>query len=123
MKIVMTSTGDDLDAPPTGTFGRCPHFLLIDSESEDVTAVPNPAAAAGGGAGVQAAQAVVDRGAEAVLTGRVGPHAMEVLAKAGVRVFDIGDASARAALDAFRAGTLTEITSAAAPRGHRGRGR
>jgi len=123
MKIVLTSTGTDLDSPPTGTFGRCPNFLFIDTESDEVTAVPNPAADAGGGAGVQAAQAVADRGVQAVLTGRVGPHAMDVLTQAHIRIYDMGGADARTALESFRAGKLPEITTASAPRGHRGQGR
>lgn len=123
MKIVLTSTGSDLDSPPTGTFGRCPYFLFIDTESGDVTALRNPAADASGGAGVQAAQEVVDRGARAILTGRVGPYAMDVISGAGIPVYDIGSADSRAALDSFRAGELPEITSASAARGHRGRGR
>jgi len=123
MKIVLTSTGPDLDSPPTGTFGRCPWFLFIDTESDEVTALRNPAADASGGAGVQAAQEVVDRGARAVLTGRVGPHAMDVISGAGIPVHDIGSADSRTALDSFKAGELPEITSASAPRGLRGQGR
>lgn len=104
MKVVVTSTGYDLDAPPTEVFGRCPRFLFVDTDSGDVTAVENPGASADRGAGVQAAQVVVDGGAEAVLTGRVGPRAMEVLERAGVRVHELGGADPRTAIEKLRHG-------------------
>jgi predicted Fe-Mo cluster-binding NifX family protein len=121
MKIALTSTGSDLEAAPTGTFGRCAHFLVIDTETDDLSDVPNPAANASGGAGVQAAQLMIDRGVEAVLTGRVGPKAMDVLRPAHIRIYDIGDADARTALERFRRGALAEIRSAEGRSRARGR--
>lgn len=120
MRIALTSTGRDLQARPSPSFGRCPTLLLVDTETDEVSAVDNPAVDAQSGAGVLAAQLVVDRGARALLTGRVGPRAMKVLAAAGVRVCDFGDLDARAALDRFRADELPEITTAAPPLGGRG---
>ena len=120
MKIALCSSGTDLDASPSSVFGRCPYFLFIDEETEEVSFEANPAADAGGGAGVQAAQLVVDRGAGALLTGRVGPHALEVISRAGIKVYDIGPADSRTALARFREGGLPELTTPAAPR-HGGR--
>lgn len=123
MKIALTSTGPDLEAPTAGNFGRCPHFLFVDTETDNVSDVPNPAASASGGAGVQAAQLMIDRGVEAVLTGRVGPKAMEVLSRAHIHIYDTGGADARTALDRFRSGSLAEVILASAPGGKHGGGR
>jgi predicted Fe-Mo cluster-binding NifX family protein len=49
-------------------------------------AVGNPAFTAGGGAGIQAAQAVVSKGADAVVTGNVGPNAFQALQAGGVKI-------------------------------------
>jgi predicted Fe-Mo cluster-binding NifX family protein len=49
---------------------------------------------------------VVEHGAEAVLTGNVGPNATDVLKAAGVAVYLNSEASVRAAVEAFEAGQL-----------------
>jgi predicted Fe-Mo cluster-binding NifX family protein len=126
MKILLTSEGRDLNAALSPAFGRCPWFLILSTDTDDMSPAENPAFAAGGGAGVKAAQFVVESGVDAVVTGRVGPHAMEVLDAAGIRIFDFGGRSARAAVDDMKEGRLEEITSAAPPGGRglgRGRGR
>jgi predicted Fe-Mo cluster-binding NifX family protein len=41
----------------------------------------------GGGAGIQAAQTVANRGVEAVITGQIGPNAVRVLNSAGIAVY------------------------------------
>ena len=72
-------------------------------------ALPNPAQGAPGGAGIAAAQFVLREGASAVLTGNVGPNAMQVLAAAGVPVYSAGDRSVSEAVDAFRQGELQTL--------------
>jgi predicted Fe-Mo cluster-binding NifX family protein len=119
MKIVITSNGADLDSPVSPVFGRCPMFLFLESDADVVEAVPNPAIDAHGGAGIQAAQFVVDRGAKAVITGRVGPNAMDVLKEADVPIYLCQGDTPRQALEAFKAGKLQEQTESHG----RGRGR
>jgi len=116
MKIALCSSGTDLDSTPSPVFGRCPYFLFVDDETEEVIAAANPAADASGGAGVQASQFVVERGAEVLLAGRVGPSALEVIVKAGVKVYDSGSVDARTALSRWKEGVLSEITTPSSPR-------
>jgi len=123
MKIMLTSSGRDLDAPLSPAFGRCPWFLVVSDENDHVTALENPAADAAGGAGVKASQLVARRGIGAVVTGRVGPHALDVLSAAGIRVYDFEDRDARSALEDCRKGLLPAIENAAPPLGGRGGGR
>ena len=68
MRVVVSAQGADLDAEASPVFGRCPVFVFVDTETMATEAVENPALSAGGGAGIQAAQAVVERGVQAVLT-------------------------------------------------------
>jgi len=49
-------------------------------------AIENSSAMASGGAGISAAQTIVGKGTQAVLTGNCGPNAFEVLAAAGIEV-------------------------------------
>ena len=120
MKIVATSTGDTLDAPVSPLFGRCPSYLVVDTDTLEFQAVQNPAAGAAGGAGIQAAQFVVQQGAEAVITGNVGPNAYGVLAAAGLTVYRTdGSGTVRQAVEDLKEGKLPTVGSANVP-GHFG---
>lgn len=61
MKIVVTSNGRDLDAPVSPVFGRCPVYVFVDTDTMQSEAVDNPTMSAAGGAGIQAAQFVVEQ--------------------------------------------------------------
>lgn len=112
MKIVVSSMGQDLDAPVSSIFGRCPYLLFVDSESMAFDVQPNPAVAASGGAGIQAAQFVIDRGAEVLLTGNVGPNAMQVLQAANLPVYPVWTGTVRQAVEAFGQGQLQQTRAA-----------
>lgn len=102
MKICITATGSTLDAAVDPRFGRCAHFVFADSETLEFEVVPNPKADAPGGAGIQSAQFVVNRGAGAVVTGRVGPNAERVLRAARVEIVYVAEGTVREAVEAFK---------------------
>lgn len=106
MKIVITAEGNNLDAPASRRFGRCPMFIFVETETMAYEALPNPAISASGGAGIQAAQFVVEQGIGALLTNNVGPNASEIFQAANVSVYLNGEATVRAAVEAFRDGRL-----------------
>ena len=87
MNIAVSSSGHALDAPVSPIFGRCSTYIFVDTDTMAFEAVSNPAVSAAGGAGVQAAQFVVQRGVQAIVTGNVGPNAYGVLRSAGVPVY------------------------------------
>jgi predicted Fe-Mo cluster-binding NifX family protein len=107
MKVVVTSNGTTLEAQAHPAFGRCPTYLFIDTETMQFEAVENPAANAAGGAGIQAAQFIIERGAQAVVTGNVGPNAFKVLQPADVPVYLFSDGTVRQAVEAYKAGELS----------------
>jgi predicted Fe-Mo cluster-binding NifX family protein len=106
MKLCISSTGNDLDASVDPRFGRCQYFLFVNSETMDFEAVVNPAFIAGGGAGVQAAQLVANKGADVVITGNVGPNAFQALEAAGVKVITGAQGTVRSVIDSFKKGAL-----------------
>ena len=110
MKIAMTSTGKALDSQVDQRFGRAAYFLVVDPDTMDFTAVENESIVAAGGAGISAAKAVVDAGAEAVLTGNCGPNAERTLSAAGVRLFTSVTGTVAEAVELFKGGKLTEAT-------------
>ena len=87
MKIVVSSTGTLLDDKTHDLFGRCDFLIVFDTETGGVKAVKNENKDAESGAGIGCAQVVFDEGASAVISGKVGPKAYEVLKSAGVDVF------------------------------------
>ncbi len=115
MKIIVTAQGTDLNAPVSPRFGRCPTFILVETDTMAHTALPNPAMSASGGAGVQAAQFIVQQGAQALLTDNVGPNAMQVLQAAGISIYAIGDGTVGEVVRAFKAGQLTAIARSTVP--------
>jgi len=121
MKIVVTSSGTNLDAATHPLFGRCPMYIFIDTDDLSFQAVENPALSAPGGAGVQAAQFVLQQGAQAVVTGNVGPNAYQVFQSANIPIYLFEGGTVREAAEAFRTGQLT-ATQAATAREHAGMG-
>ena len=121
MKIVVTAGGADLDAQASPVFGRCPAYVFVDTETMQFEAVQNPAVSASGGAGIQAAQFVIERGARAVVTGNVGPNAFNVFQAARVPVHLFGGGTVRQAVEAYKAGQLPVAGGANVP-AHAGMG-
>jgi predicted Fe-Mo cluster-binding NifX family protein len=121
MKIVVSASGTELDSPASPVFGRCPTYVFVDTETMESEGVENPAIAAAGGAGIQAAQFVVEREAQAVVTGNVGPNAFNVLQSAGIPVYLFGGGTVREAVEAYKEGQLRTVGGASAP-AHAGMG-
>lgn len=86
MKLCITSKGKTLESRVDERFGRTPYFLIVDTETKEFHAVKNTALTAGRGAGVVAAQILSDMGAEALLTGIVGPNAFQAMKAARIKV-------------------------------------
>jgi predicted Fe-Mo cluster-binding NifX family protein len=122
MRIAVSANGADLGAQASPVFGRCPAYVFVDTETMASEAVENPAISAPGGAGIQAAQFVVQQGVQAVVTGNVGPNAYNVLQAAGVAVYLFEEGTVAEAVDAFRAGRLRAASGATGPQ-HAGMGR
>jgi len=119
MKIAITVRGEDLSAQVDQRFGRNKNILLVDSETSDTQVMDNSVNLnAVQGAGIQTAQNVANSGAEAVISGNMGPNAFRTLQSAGVKIFLCeSEVTAEQALQKFNAGELEEIHQANV-RGH-----
>ena len=128
MKICVTAVSGSLEAQIDPRFGRCPYFVIVDSETMEFEAVPNIASGSMSGAGIQAAQTVASRGVKVLITGNVGPNAFQALSAAGIRVVTGAFGNVREVIEKYKSGELKE-TSSPTVRGHfgmgmgRGRGR
>ncbi|MEW6650696.1 MAG: NifB/NifX family molybdenum-iron cluster-binding protein [Chloroflexota bacterium] len=90
-----------LDSGVSTIFGRCSYYMFIDPKTMIFVIEENPARNASGGAGIQAAQFIVDKQCSALISGQLGPKAQSVLASAGIPVFACPGGTAREALAAF----------------------
>ncbi len=112
MKIAISSSGQDLAAQLDPRFGRCRYFLIIETDTMNFESFGNDNAALGGGAGIQSAQFIAAKGANALITGHCGPNAMQTLSAAGVQVY-VGQAGiVQGLVDKFKNGQLTPTTEA-----------
>ena len=122
MKICVSAESDSLDSPIDPRFGRCPYFVIVDSETMQFEAVPNMASGATGGAGIQAAQTIASKGAKVLITGNVGPNAYQALLAAGIRIVTGAFGTVREVVEKYKRGELRE-TGAPTVGGHFGMGR
>ncbi len=108
MKIAVSAKGNSLDSEIDPRFGRAGYFLLVDPETLAFQVLENRQnRQLSQGAGIQAAQQVVEQGASAVLTGNCGPKAFRVLQAAGVKVAVGLAGTVREAVQKFQEGKLT----------------
>jgi len=119
MKIFVTATEKSLDANVNQMFGRCPFFALVDTEDMSADFLENPAVSASGGAGIKTAQAVLDSGATAVISGNIGPKAFSTLSAGKVKVFAVPAWTIREAVEKLKNNELKE-TITATGRSHMG---
>jgi predicted Fe-Mo cluster-binding NifX family protein len=115
MKIAISSAGKDLDAQIDPRFGRCQYFIFLDPETMEFEAAENQGLAAMGGAGVQAAQLVVQKGVNALITGNLGPNAASALSASGIKVYLVPGGTVKEVAEAYKSGTLKEVSGSTVP--------
>ncbi len=110
MKIAICSTGPGLDDKAHDLFGRCDYFLIIDLETGETKSVKNEFASVSTGAGTACAQIMFDEGVEAVVSGKAGPNAYEVLKQAGIDIFLLPPGlKVKDALEKYKVGRLRKM--------------
>ncbi len=120
MKIAVPTDDKMMEANVCISFGRAPYFLIYDTETKESVFLDNSAAASQGGAGIKAAQTIVDSKVKALLTPRCGENAAAVIHAANIKIFKTINNSINDNLQAFlddRLPVLQEIHS-----GFHGRG-
>ncbi|MDD3840141.1 MAG: NifB/NifX family molybdenum-iron cluster-binding protein [Clostridia bacterium] len=111
MKICISSTGDSIDSKMDPRFGRAAYFIVVDTETMEFESIENAAAVSGGGAGITSGQFMADKNVEAVITGNVGPNAMNVLKAANIEIYRGQSTSVRENVESFKKGLLEKITT------------
>ncbi|MDD5016962.1 MAG: NifB/NifX family molybdenum-iron cluster-binding protein [Eubacteriales bacterium] len=112
MKIGISSTGNTMESALDPRFGRCAYFVIHDTDAGRNEFIENAARSASGGAGIAAAQQMIDSDVGAVITGNMGPNAFDVMKNAGIKVYRCADADIETALKLYSDQKLALIDSA-----------
>ncbi|MFX1511605.1 MAG: NifB/NifX family molybdenum-iron cluster-binding protein [Promethearchaeota archaeon] len=115
MRVAVSSTGENLEAPIDPRFGRCSYYIVVDLPDRTPQAIPNEAAIAMHGAGIAAAQRLIQKGVQAVISGAFGPNAFQVLSSSGIQIFRAIPTTVKEALDMFEHNELTPLSSPSGP--------
>ena len=121
MKVAVTAAGPSLEAAIDPRFGRCLCFVIVETDDLTFEAIENANSALGGGAGIQSAQLVAQKGVMAVLTGNCGPNAHQTLSAAGIEVVVDCTGTVAEAVERFKTGGLSAVSAPNVP-SHSGMG-
>jgi len=110
MRVIVTSAGPTIDSQMDPRFGRAEYFLIIDIETMKTTAIDNASSHASGGAGIAAAQAVIDARADALVTGHLGPNALKVLRDSKIVLYEGLLTTVLENLERLKAGQLKVVS-------------
>ncbi len=110
MKLAAPVESKSLDAPICPSFGRTPYYALYDTETGNHEFLDNSAAASQGGAGIKAAQMLVDYGTEAIISYRCGDNAAQVLNAAKVALYKAQDGTVTDNIEKFKNGGLSPLS-------------
>ena len=106
MKIAIVLDENKKDICPV--FGRAPYFLFAEGDSREI--LSNPGTSSQGGAGISAAQFLVDQKADILITPRCGENAAAVFQAAGIKIYKSAGGSAEDNLNSYLKGELEELT-------------
>ncbi|MFA5448317.1 MAG: NifB/NifX family molybdenum-iron cluster-binding protein [Sphaerochaeta sp.] len=79
MIIAIPAEAQSLDSAICQSFGRAPYYCIYDTTNESSRFIDNSAKASASGAGIEAAQLLVDQEIDALITFRLGENAAKVL--------------------------------------------
>jgi len=106
MKIAIPTDGNSTETNVCLSFGRTPYFMIYDTDSKESVFLDNSAAASQGGAGIKAAQSIVDSKASVLLTPRCGENAAEVIKAANIKIYKTINDSIMDNINALNEGKL-----------------
>lgn len=109
MKIAIPVDEKTSESNVCVSFGRTPYYLIYDTDKIESIFIDNSAATSAGGAGIKAAQIIVDSKANILLTPRLGENAAEVLKAADIEIFKTTTGNAMENVHGFMEGKLSSL--------------
>ena len=111
MKIAISSMNKTIDGSVSDIFGRCPYFIIAEIKNQKIERteiLENKSTDQMSGAGISAAQLMAEKNVNVVITGNVGPRALDVLKQFNIEIY-YGNGLIKEVLQEFIDGKLKKI--------------
>jgi predicted Fe-Mo cluster-binding NifX family protein len=92
MKVIITSTGDNINSTFDQRFGRAGWFCVYDNETKTSNFIENSFKEASGGAGTKTSEMAAELGANQVISGHFGPKAKDLLERLNIQMIVMNEA-------------------------------
>lgn len=109
MKIALSASGKDLHSNLDLRFGRSPYFIIYDLNTDKFNTIENKGESSGGGAGIAAAQQLIDESVEAVISSNIGPNAFNLLQSSDIKMYKGNSIPCKLLVEMYKEGKLQEI--------------
>ncbi|MFW6375896.1 MAG: NifB/NifX family molybdenum-iron cluster-binding protein [Thermoplasmatota archaeon] len=120
MKVAISASGSGKESSVDERFGRCPYFVIVDTDEMEFESVENTHTSKAHGVGPQVVQMLSEMNIDAVITGNVGPNAHRTLSSADIEVYK-GTGNISDAVKKLKDGKLDKIDGKTV-QGHFGKG-
>lgn len=90
-------------------FGRTEFFLIFNTENDEAKFIDNDAMNAQGGAGIKAAQVLVDNNVDTIISPRLGQNAFEVIDGANIAIYESNGNSIKENISSLKEGKLSPL--------------
>lgn len=120
MKVAISSNGPGKDSSVDQRFGRCPYFIIVDTEKMEYESIENEHTNKSHGVGPQVVQTLSNMDVDAVITGNVGPNAYRTLDSASIEVYE-GSGKVSETVEELKEGKLSKLEGKTV-QGHFGKG-
>ena len=111
MKIAISSTDKNIESNVSDVFGRCPYFIIAEIENQKIEkteAIKNESTDQMSGAGISTAQLMAEKDVKVIITGNVGPRALDVLNQFNIEIYS-GEGVVKEVLQEFIDGKLKKM--------------
>ena len=115
MKVAISAAGKNLESTIEERFGRCRHFIILETDDMRYDVIENTNADLSTSAGIQSASLLASKGVEAVITGNCGPKAMQIFAATSIKVIIGQHGMIKDVVDKFKKGELNPSTRGNVP--------
>lgn len=109
LKTCLPSNGIDISSPLAESFERCSYFVIVDLNRQEITSFLNYFQTFPRGEDIQTAQMIIDQQVETVIVPEIDSNTLNILQKAGIKVYLGVDGTVRENIILLSLGRLVEI--------------
>jgi len=110
MKLFITSNGDKMSHQIDSGFGRCPFFLIYETEDDSYEFIVNPHQNAQSSVGASVAQFAIDMNIDVVIAASPGPNAFKLFKETTIPVYHApANTKLKAVISSFEKNELVQL--------------